>query len=156
MANTDVNKITGSLLNLFNNSAVISKPYDGYVGSFFFGPNQELSFRNDQPKGRVIADETFMDNKSFGTRFGYDKTYNIFVDFYTIRGVKDSEGKTNYELVNKYLQKIEDAIVDYPNTFGPVTIVNIADQDAPTPLDDVGNNVIGGRKLIVLRERRNG
>ncbi len=154
MAKTDVNKITGSLLDLFNNSSVISKPYNGYVGSLFFGPNQELTFRNDQPKGRILPDETFIENKSFGTSFGYDKVYNIFVDFYTVRGVISTDGKKNYELVNDYLQKIEDAIVAYPNTFGPVTVVNIADQDAPVPLDEVGNNVIGGRKLIVLRERR--
>jgi len=154
MATTDFNKLTGSVINLLNTSSVVPKPYTGYTGSLFFRANQELSFRNDSPKGRVIADESFMENKSFGNGFGYDKVYNIFIDFYTIPGIKDTTGVQDYELVNRYLELIESAIVNNTGSLGPVTIVNIADQDAPIRIDELGNNVIGGRKLIVFRERR--
>lgn len=154
MALTNHNLLVGSLVNLFNNSSVIPKPYSDYSGSLFFVPDQELTFRNNSPKGRVSYDETFIENKSFGNGFGYDKVYNIFVDFYTIRGVKDTEGNQGFALTARYLQLIEDAVVANHSSIGPVTVVNIADQEAPLPLDDLGNNVIGGRKLIVFRERR--
>jgi hypothetical protein len=152
---TNVNLLTGSLLTLFNNSSVISKPFSDYSGSLFFGPNQELTLRSSAPiKGRIRPQPTFMENKSFGTSFEYDKVYNIFVDFYTVRHVKDSTGLQDYELVNRYMQLIEDAVVTYPNNFGPVSIVEFGEEDAPALPDDNSNNVIGATKLLVFRERR--
>lgn len=157
MANTNINLICGSLATLLNNSAVIAKPFSTYNGSLFFGVNQEFTLRSSYPvKGRIRPEPSYMENKSFGTGFGYDKIYNIFIDFYAVRNAKADNGLKDYELVNDYLQKIEDAIVDNSNTYGPVTIINIGEEEAPALLDDAGNNVIGGTKMLVLRERRNG
>lgn len=152
MGNT--NNLLGSLLTNLNDSNNIAKPYSNYTGSLFFGPNQEITFRNRAPKGQVSTGEVGgLINKSFGIPINADKNYNIFIDFYTVQNFEDrSRGLKNYELLNDINGSIEDTIKCV--RVGAYSLVDVTVTNPPEPLEEVGNNVLGTRVLAVFKERK--
>jgi hypothetical protein len=154
---TNMNNLVGSLLTLFNDSSVIPKPNSDYNGSLFFGPNQEVVFRNNAPKGRITPGPTFRDEKGFGNRFLRSKHYNVYVDFMTVDGYTGSSGLKNAELINDYFEMIETAVINNTVRYGAVTLEEMTDElapDRPDRIEDRGNNVWLGRKLFVFKERK--
>lgn len=150
----NMNLIIGSVLGMLNNSNVIAKPNSDYVGSLFFGPNQELSFRYNAPKGRVTPGESFNDEKGFGNCFKRTKHYNLHIDFYTVNGYTDSTGKKDTELINRYLDLIETGFINNVGSYSQLTIEEISDEFEPQRAEEIGNNIWVARKLVVLKERR--
>ena len=128
----DANRIIGSLLNIYNNGNLVTDPTAPRTGSFFFGPNQELVFRDRAPKGKVTAGLTFSDNKGFGTPANREKNYNIAVAFVTQHGFVDpNTGLKNEQLVNQYMSLIEDVTVANVGSIGEVQLIDIEMEDEP-------------------------
>lgn len=147
--------LVGSLLNLFNTSSVIAKPSSNYTGSFFFGPNQTISFRNNLPKGRVRIgeDEMVPDSKSFGTGWKRDKVQPLHIDFFTVHGFTDTEGKKEVELLSRYGRLIEDGLRNNTGSYAGYTIEDISTVVQPSRAPDLGNNVWVLSKQVLFRER---
>lgn len=150
------NTIVGSFLKILNDSSKIPDPRPSTTryGSLFFGPNQELSFRNNVPKGKVHGGPTASNNYSFGRSFERDKEFNIHVMFYTTPGYKDvSTGYQDYELIHDYFEKIEQAIIDYGSEIGPVAFGDmVMEDDGPVRFEDV--QVYGASYLFPVKVRR--
>lgn len=153
MVNKDMNQLVGSLTNLLNTDPTLVRPYTPYIGSFFFGPNQELTFRNRVPKGRVTPGETFIEDKGFGKTWRHTKFYNIHIDFFTLEGFTDTSGNKNISLLNRYNQLIEDSIRSAPGSYGNFTITDMTNEVPPQRAEDIGNNVWITRSLFVFKER---
>lgn len=151
-----MNTLMGSLVNIFNDSSKLSLPYSNYTGSFFFSENQELSFRNNAPKGHVVSgiteSEGRTNERSFGAPFQRSKIYNVYVDFFTPHNIKDSNGNKNAELINHYMDLIDQTVVDNP--IPGFLLINSIDDIAPGRIDEIANNVWAGRKLLVYRQRK--
>lgn len=146
------NNLIGSFLNILNDSSVITKPSTGYVGSLFFGPNQDVTFRNMAPKGQLVPDESFNNEKSFGIPASRTKHHNFHIDFYTYNDFLTDSGLKNVELLNHYNDLIEDAV--FGNRFGNYTVEYVGVEIPPQIAPEVGNNVWMTRQLIVIKERR--
>ena len=146
------NTIIGSLLAIYNDSAKLVDPIDNRVGSFFFGPNQEVVERYKAPKGQITGGQDFSDTWSFGRPKIRDKHFNIHVAFFTPGNVVDRNGRKNEELVYDYLEKIEAVTMAYENNIGNVVMEVSEVEEEPFFLPD--SNVYGGRRMFVFKERR--
>jgi len=115
-----MNKIIGSVLDILNNSAYLTDPYNGSrVGSFFFGPDQELNLKKYMPKGQVTDSELSTNRYSFGSASKRKSEPTINIYFYTLRGDKDpNTDNKNKSLVYDYLEKIEDALCNHMDEVG--------------------------------------
>lgn len=153
VADKSMNGLVGSVVTLFNDSNAVPLPNSSYTGSFFFGPNQTVTFRNRSPKGRIRTGESDMDSKSFGNGWKRNKLYNIHMDFFTVENYTDSEGNKNVELLNRYSQLTEDALRNNVGSYGGFSLVTFSDEVPPQRADEIGNNVWVISKLIVFRER---
>lgn len=146
----------GSLVTIFNDSSKLALPYTNYNGSFFFSENQELSFRTNSPKGHVVSGIVESDGRtnerSFGAPFERSKLYNVYVDFFTPHNVQDSQGNKNAELINHYMDLIDQTVVNNP--IPGFLLINAVDDIAAGRADEVANNIWAGRKLLVYRQRK--
>lgn len=151
MAST--NSIIGSVLLVLNDSNKLLDPIANRNGSFFFGPNQQLEFRYNAPKGKVSGGVTFSDNYSFGSPKKRSKHYNIHIGFFTPSGTTDSNtGFKNEELVFDYMEKIEQAIMDNMRSLGHVTLERAEIEEEPFFIEE--SNVYGARQLFVFEDRK--
>lgn len=146
------NSIVGSLLKVYNNTNNLADPISR-IGSFFFGPNQELVFNRYMPKGKVEGGITFSDDKSFGASPERTKHYNIHVSFFTGEGIVDRyTGYKNDELVNDYLDKIEQVTLVNLGSVGNVVLDTMQVEEEPWYVAEQG--VYRGRYLFVFKNRR--
>lgn len=128
--------IIGSALNILNNTSIVSDPLStSRVGSFFFGPDQELSMMRFTPKGHVIeAKHTPADQHSFGRVFRRDKIISIDINFYVKRGESGTGSYStlkNRDLVHTYLNIIENALLTHSGSFGDAKLIGFGDIDRP-------------------------
>lgn len=151
MAST--NTIIGSLIRIYNDSSKLPDPISGRVGSFFFGPNQEIVFTRYMPKGKVEGGITFSDDKSFGRAPKRAKHYNIHVSFFTSEGIVDrNTGYKNEELVNDYLDRIEQVTLTNTGSVGQVVLESMQVEEDPWYVQE--NGTYRGRYLFVFKDRR--
>jgi hypothetical protein len=148
------NQLIGSILTVLNTDSAVPKPYSPYIGSLFFGPNQEITFRNNAPKGHVTQGRSFTDEYSFGRNFRRSKNFNIYIDFYSPEGTTDSSGNKNHELIARYLDLIEAALIANTGSYGSLVIKEIRDDEEPQRAANLENNVWMGRKAFVFQERQ--
>jgi hypothetical protein len=148
----NINVIVDGVLGILNDSSIVPKPHANYSGSFFFGPNQEIAWRNQAPKGRVTPGINYMDGKSFGRPFNRSNHYNINIDFLTVGGYVGSNGLKNSELVSHYMSLIEDALVAH--RVGNSTIEEMRVVFEPQIMDSAENNIWGSRLLVVFEDRK--
>ena len=152
-AMTNVNILVGSITAILNSG--LTDPISHRQGSFFFGPNDEINFQKYMPKGKVFGAPAFSDNHSYGVNPSRSKEYNIHVEFYTQRNMKDrTTGYKDEQLVTYFLEEIENKVYDNLGSLGQVVIVESRNEDTEGILQVPGMSVIIGRHLFVLRERR--
>lgn len=151
MAST--NGIIGSVLSVLNDTSKLADPIAGRNGSFFFGPNQQLEFRYNAPKGKVTGGVTFSDDFSFGSPKRRSKHYNIHVGFFTPTGFVGSGNIfKNEELVNDYMERIEQTIMNNMRSIGHVTLESVEIEEEPFFIEE--QNVYGARQLFVFEDRK--
>jgi len=152
---SEMNNLIDSMLVVLNDSSKLRKPFaPPYTGSFFFGPNQQVSFRNNSPKGKVTGGVSFGDEKSFGAAFTRSKHYNVHVAFFSpARFVGSQSGYRNEELVLEYLDLIEDAVITSLGTgsLGRFSLEEWTVEEDPVHILD--DNVYAGRWLFVFKNR---
>lgn len=149
----NANQLVGSVLDLLNNSSNLELPYSGYVGSFFFGPNQEISFTRYLPKGRVRIGSNDMDGKSFGNGWKRDKMHNLHFDFFTNHNYRDTQGNKDVELLTRYSSLIEDALRNNVGSYGGFMIVDMEDDVEPQRAEEIENNLWVVSKRVTFKER---
>jgi len=149
---TDMNIITGSLLVIYNDQSKLTDPLGAdRVGSFIFGPNQEINYARGFPKGKITGDITFSDEKTFGTPFVRSKHYNVHVTLFTHHGYTDSTYKfKNEELLHQYIDLIEQATIN--NRINGTTLEEIRMEEEPFKLPD--KKLHGVRYLFVFKDRK--
>lgn len=149
----EINSLIGSLLTIYNNSGSLVDPVVNRNGSFFFGPAQEISFRNEGAKGKVSGGVSFSDERTFGARPMRTKHYNIRVGFFTPQGFTDrTYGLKNIDLVQKYLELIDQATNDNITVLGNVALERVEMPDEPGLIPDM--QAYGGAWLFVFKDRK--
>ena len=150
----DNNKLNYRLSsNTSYNNSNVPDPIAGRSGSFFFGPNQEIAYRNNAPQGRVFGGISSSDRYSFGRSKIRDKHYNIHIFFGTPNGTTDKNtGYKNHELVNDIFEKIEQTVMNNCGLFGHVVLEKSNMEDDIQLFEDA--NVYGAQWLFVFKDRK--
>lgn len=100
-------------LNVLNNTGSLNDCFQGTrTGSFFFGPNQELTFERMMPKGQVIDGDVDYEDSSFGAGRIKDKVFRTEIYFFTRKGDIGSNtgNRKDRELMHLYLERIQNAL----------------------------------------------
>jgi len=158
--NKNIPSVIDDVLNILNDNDKIGDVLvDSRVGSFFFGPNQKISYKRFLPKG-IVTDgnvPTSSTNHSFGYLPEYDGFINVKVAFYSnahdtfkIAG-KDYKG---IDLIHIYLDLIEKAIRENQRSIKGLQLNSFADTE-PIPLD-ANQDVYMGMKSAIFRYRSGG
>lgn len=110
MANSD--NLVGSILGILNDSSKMTDFYNGTrIGSYFFGPNQELTFNKYMPKGYVDIGTKTPKDKSFGTGFKHDNSHTINITYFVRQGeVGSGTTKKNRSLLYHVVDVIESSL----------------------------------------------
>ena len=140
MATITPNTIIDTALTILNDSTKLADCLPSRTGSFFFGPDQEISFGRSMPKGQVMDSSVMFENKGFGQLWEKTKVFNIDIYFYSERGIIGSGTGSlkNRDLVQYYLGLIEDTLITNGSMFGNVRLNNFANIDKPIYVNEQG------------------
>jgi len=147
----DTDLLIGSILTNLNNTSILTDPFNGTrIGSFVFGPDQELNFNKYMPKGHIDFNSKEHENKSYGRAFLMDGVHIIDITFFTRKGdVGSGTTKKNVSLVLNYIDLIGSAIRQNNIVGFSLADIGIVESINYNPT----NGIYFGTLPVVYRER---
>jgi len=146
---TSPHELVGSVITRLNSNLV--DEYGGTrIGSYVFGPEQELIFNKYMPKFQVKFTTESTNDRTFGTSFLKTKPTTLDIWAFTKRGdIGSYTGLKNINLILELLDQVETSLGSY--TMSRFSLTNIGDTDEVDY--NAESSFYYGRKQFIYKRR---